>query len=78
MNAVPPNVLAGKEPDYVKGREYGRPSATYDRELVETDRGTPMGELLRRYWQPFALSSEINSDLPLAIRVMGEDSWALH
>ena len=27
--------------------------------LTQTDRGTPMGELMRRYWQPVALSEEL-------------------
>jgi phenylpropionate dioxygenase-like ring-hydroxylating dioxygenase large terminal subunit len=73
MNAITPEPKSGRASDYKTGRQYGRPAATYDRELVETDAGTPMGELLRRYWQPFALSSEITDDLPLAIRIMGED-----
>lgn len=60
-------------PDYAKGRQYGRPAATYDRELAEVGPGTPMGELMRRYWQPFALSAELNNDLPLPIRILGED-----
>jgi phenylpropionate dioxygenase-like ring-hydroxylating dioxygenase large terminal subunit len=59
--------------DYARGRQYGRPKPVYDRELAEVGPGTPMGELMRRYWQPFALSSEINHDLPLSVRVLGED-----
>ena len=31
--------------------------------------GTPMGELMRRYWQPVALSSELG-DLPKPIRIL--------
>ena len=31
-----------------------------------------MGELLRRYWQPLALSAEL-ADLPKAVRILGED-----
>jgi nitrite reductase/ring-hydroxylating ferredoxin subunit len=34
--------------------------------------GTPCGEYLRRYWQPFMLASELR-DLPLAVRLLGED-----
>jgi phenylpropionate dioxygenase-like ring-hydroxylating dioxygenase large terminal subunit len=42
--------------------------------LSETSRGTPMGELLRRYWSPVCLSREIESDgAPLRVRLMGED-----
>jgi len=43
-----------------------------DMELTHTGPGTPMGELLRKFWQPVCLSSEL-ADLPKAIRVMGED-----
>ena len=41
-------------------------------ELTHVEFGTPMGELMRRYWQPFCLSDELN-DLPKAIRILGED-----
>lgn len=44
----------------------------HDTELTETGPGTPMGELMRKFWQPVCLSRELN-DLPKAIRVMGED-----
>jgi nitrite reductase/ring-hydroxylating ferredoxin subunit len=40
--------------------------------LVETGKGTPGGELLRRYWQPVALTSDLGKR-PLAITVMGEE-----
>ena len=43
-----------------------------DAELTHTGPGTPMGELLRKFWQPVCLSSEL-SDLPKAIRILGED-----
>jgi phthalate 4,5-dioxygenase len=36
--------------------------------------GTPMGNLLRRYWQPFLFSSELLADGPPArVRLLGED-----
>ncbi len=38
-----------------------------------TGAGTPGGELLRRYWQPVALSSELKPGVPLSVRVMSED-----
>jgi phenylpropionate dioxygenase-like ring-hydroxylating dioxygenase large terminal subunit len=42
--------------------------------LTQSDRGTPGGELLRRYWQPAALSEELPiNGAPLPIRLMGED-----
>lgn len=42
--------------------------------LTRTDRGTPAGELLRRYWQPVALSQELApGNAPMPVRIMGED-----
>src|SRR3954447_11698825 len=43
--------------------------------LTRVSRGTPMGELLRRYWQPACLSSELpeNDGAPLRVRLLGED-----
>ncbi len=41
--------------------------------LTQTGPGTPGGELLRRYWQPVALSEELLPDAPLAVKILGED-----
>ena len=42
--------------------------------LTRTDRGTPMGELMRRYWQPVGLSEEVTpGGKPKQVKVMGED-----
>src|SRR6266849_407197 len=42
--------------------------------LTKTNRGTPAGELLRRYWLPVGLSQEITpGGKPKQVRVMGED-----
>ena len=41
--------------------------------ITQTGPGTPGGDLLRRYWQPVALSAELKADVPLAVRVMSED-----
>ncbi len=43
-----------------------------DPEITHTDPGTPMGELMRRYWQPVCLAAEL-TDVPLALRILGED-----
>ena len=41
--------------------------------LTQTDRGKPAGELLRRYWQPVALSSELPAGgAPLSVKILGE------
>jgi len=41
--------------------------------LTRTGRGTPMGELLRRYWQPVGAASELDVTPALPVRIMGED-----
>ena len=43
-----------------------------DSELTRVGRGTPMGEVFRRYWLPIANVDEV-TDLPLKIRILGED-----
>jgi len=40
--------------------------------LTHTGPGTPCGDYLRRHWQPFLLANEL-SDLPIAVRLLGED-----
>ena len=55
------------------GTAYGIKPATYNKRLVEVGPGTPMGELMRRYWQPCALSKDITSEKPRKVRLLGED-----
>ena len=43
-----------------------------DPELTHVGPGTPCGEYIRRAWQPVIMSSEI-SDLPVPVRMLGED-----
>ena len=43
-----------------------------DIELVETGPDSKAGEYLRRFWHPVCLTSDL-ADLPLAIRILGED-----
>jgi len=54
------------------GTAYGRPAPTFREELVRVGQGTPMGELLRRYWHPVGLCADA-SDTPRKLRVLGED-----
>ena len=54
------------------GSAYGRPPPTYKRELTEVGAGTPMGELLRRYWHPVGLAADADTT-PRKLRVLGED-----
>ena len=41
--------------------------------LTQTNPGTPCGDLMRRYWQPVALSREVLPFAPIPVLVMGED-----
>ena len=54
------------------GSAYGRPSQQPKALWVEVGPGKPMGELLRRYWQPIAIAEELR-DLPRAVKVLGEN-----
>ncbi|MFZ1992190.1 MAG: aromatic ring-hydroxylating dioxygenase subunit alpha [Alphaproteobacteria bacterium] len=56
----------------IEGSGYHRRPAVYRDELTEVGRGTPMGELMRRYWQVVALSRDATST-PKQIRLLGED-----
>lgn len=60
---------AGRRP---YGGYYCRHEVREDTELTHVGPRTPCGEYLRRFWQPVALSSELN-DLPLRVRMLGED-----
>jgi phenylpropionate dioxygenase-like ring-hydroxylating dioxygenase large terminal subunit len=57
-----------------KGSGYGRIGVVPAEaaELTHVGPGTPMGELMRRYWQPVVMSSEI-ADLPKYVHIMGEE-----
>ena len=45
-----------------------------NRTLTEISPGTPMGALLRRYWQPAALIDELAGNRPVRpVRLCGED-----
>ena len=42
--------------------------------LTKVGPGTPMGELMRRYWHPIAGSAQLNADNPTKqVRLLGED-----
>lgn len=48
-------------------------SAEQNRLLTEVGRGTPMGELMRRYWQPIGAAVELQSKWTRKVRLLGED-----
>ena len=41
--------------------------------LTHVGPGTPMGELLRRYWHPIAVTTELEEEPTKEIRLLGED-----
>jgi phenylpropionate dioxygenase-like ring-hydroxylating dioxygenase large terminal subunit len=54
------------------GTAYGRPAPAFREDLALVGAGTPMGELLRRYWHPVGLASDAGAT-PRRVRVLGED-----
>ena len=46
--------------------------AQEDPELTHVGPKTPCGEYMRRFWHPVAMSEQI-SDLPLAVKLLGEE-----
>jgi phenylpropionate dioxygenase-like ring-hydroxylating dioxygenase large terminal subunit len=65
------DALASLE-DASTGSAYELPPATIKKQLVLVGRGTPMGELLRRYWHPIGLVGDA-SGTPRKVRALGED-----
>src|SRR5260370_2804622 len=53
------------------GTGFGRPPAAYIKSLTGVGSGTPMGNLLRRYWHPVGLASHA-TERPGEVRVVGE------
>ena len=54
------------------GTAYGRPPPSHLQNMTEVGPGTPMGELLRRYWHPIGLIGDATAT-PKKVRVLGED-----
>ena len=49
-------------------------TAEHNERLTRVGAGTPMGELMRRYWHPVAAGVELNPKTPTkAVRLLGED-----
>jgi 5,5'-dehydrodivanillate O-demethylase len=57
----------------VHGRSVAVLSEDQNRTLTEVGAGTPMGELLRRYWMPIAGVTELEDTPTKPVRLMGED-----
>ncbi|CAM9680854.1 unnamed protein product [Phaeothamnion confervicola] len=54
------------------GTAYGLPAPTWRKDLTEVGAGTPMGELMRRYWHPVGLAADAGA-VPRKVRVLGEE-----
>ena len=54
------------------GTGYGRARPSFMSELTLVGPGTPMGELLRRYWHPVGLVGDAGAT-PRALKALGED-----
>lgn len=54
------------------GGYYQRDVLKEDEEITHVDPGTPLGEYMRRFWQPVCMSSQLKN-VPLKIRILGED-----
>ncbi|MGE0746362.1 MAG: Rieske 2Fe-2S domain-containing protein [Rhodospirillales bacterium] len=52
---------------------YGRTIPQEDAALTHVGPGTPMGEMMRRYWQPLLLAADLDDGLPKKVRILGED-----
>ncbi|MDA1036034.1 MAG: aromatic ring-hydroxylating dioxygenase subunit alpha, partial [Chloroflexi bacterium] len=48
-------------------------SVEANEKLVRVGKGTPMGELMRRYWHPVAAVVELDERPTKSIRILGED-----
>jgi hypothetical protein len=55
-----------------EGTAYAMQPPAHNAKLTEVGRGTPMGELLRRYWHPVGLAAHAGAT-PRPVRVLGED-----
>jgi phenylpropionate dioxygenase-like ring-hydroxylating dioxygenase large terminal subunit len=51
---------------------YGRQKMAPDYELTCVEAGSPMGELMRRYWQPVCTADEL-TDRPLKVKILCEE-----
>jgi len=54
------------------GSAYRLAPPRHNAKLTEVGKGTPMGEVLRRYWHPVGLSSHAGAT-PRKVRILGED-----
>lgn len=48
-------------------------TAEQNERFTQTGRGTPGGELLRRYWWPVAIAGQLEPETVIGVRLLGED-----
>ncbi len=48
-------------------------SVEHNKTLTQVGKGTPMGELMRRYWQPMAAADDMQNAWTKRVRLLGED-----
>jgi 5,5'-dehydrodivanillate O-demethylase oxygenase subunit len=48
-------------------------SVEHNKILTQVGKGTPMGELMRRYWQPMAAADDMKNAWTRRVRLLGED-----
>jgi 5,5'-dehydrodivanillate O-demethylase oxygenase subunit len=48
-------------------------SVEHNERLTQVSKGTPMGELMRRYWHPVAATAELDDRPTKSVRILGED-----
>ena len=64
--------MSAAQHDGLHGVAYELAPPQIKENLVRVGRGTPMGELLRRYWHPVGLSADAAAT-PKKVRALGED-----
>lgn len=72
LSPVPSTREKSKPLSVPYGGYYQREVPPEDPELTHTGPGTPMGEFMRRFWQPVCLSEQLK-DLAIPITILGED-----
>ena len=70
LNPVPNTHATAKTASTPYSGYYKREVLPEDPELTHTDPGSPLGEFMRRFWQPVCLSEQLK-DLAIPIRIMG-------
>ena len=48
------------------------PTAEENERFMQVAAGTPMGELLRRYWHPIAAQSQLDENPVKRVKILGE------